>query len=138
MKHSKITLLITAVTLLSFSFVSCKKNSEDVNSTIKAEQLYGSYNMQLNKPGVTQQFHVTLKPNGVMEMDAMPYDGVPDIIISWETGQNKFHAHLDAQGITNLWDFNGIVDPSTLFISGQFKLNDPQSPEEAVFTIEKP
>jgi hypothetical protein len=44
---------------------------------------------------------VTLKTNGVMEMDIEPQDGKVDFILGWNLNSNAFSAHLDLNGINN-------------------------------------
>ena len=133
MKSLKFSLVLAVSLILFFSFSSCKKEAEFV----KKEQLLGKWNMNLQAPGVLQKFHIELKGSNVMEFDIEPFDGVSDLIIFWDTDHNKFNAHLDYQGITNLWELHGSIDPGTLTIAGQFKINDPQSPAEAIFTMDK-
>ena len=93
--------------------------------------------MNATAGGPVAKPHVVLKGNAVMELDLEPYGATPDLILSWNTDQNKFNAHLDAQGIPNAYELHGNIDPETLSIAGQFKINDPQSPIVLSFTMVK-
>jgi len=133
MRFLKFSMILATSLILLFSFSSCKKETQSV----KKEQLLGKWNMRLQAGGASQKFQVQLKGSGAMEIDAEPFDGVTDIIIFWDTDHNKFNAHLDYQGITPLWELHGDIDPATLSIAGQFKVNDPQSPVDAIFTMDR-
>jgi hypothetical protein len=133
MKFLKFSVLVATSFILLFSFSSCKKEA----SSVKKEQLLGKWDMIVQAGGASQKFHADLKGSGAMELDIEPYDGNTDLIILWDTENNQFNAHLDYQGISPLWELHGTIDPGTLSIAGQFKVNDPQSPVDAIFTMDR-
>jgi hypothetical protein len=136
MKSLKIvrTLFIAASMVLAFN--SCSKDKNAVK-TVSKEQLAGKWNMVVQANSGTVVWHAELKLNGAMEVDQQPYDGIPDVILLWDLTGNNFTAHVDFNNITNYWKLDAPVDPKTLSMAGQFKLNDPATPQTAIFTMDK-
>jgi len=114
--------VITIITgFLLFSASSCKKDKESIPSNaVTKDQLLGKWNMITVLPvGTIEKDQVTLKTNGVMELDIEPQDGKVDYILSWDLNNGAFTAHLDLNGISNAWTINAQVDPKNLLITGE-------------------
>ena len=128
------TLFIAASLVLAFA--SCSKNKDSVD-TLSKDKMVGKWNMAIQANSGTVLWHAELKLNGAMEIDQLPYDGIPDVILLWDLTGNNFTAHVDFNNITNYWKLDAPVDPKTLSMAGQFKLNDPATPQTAIFTMDK-
>ena len=135
MKFLKFSRAVAFSSLFVIALSSCKKDNEP--SAVKKEQLLGKWDMVLQTGSTVQQVHVVLKGSGAMELDVSPYDGVTDLIFLWNTENNNFKAHLDADAVANYYEMNGTIDAGTLGISGQLKINDPQSPQTSIFLMDK-
>ena len=121
MKSLKLFGVVSIVVALLFSFTSCKKDKESVpDNTVTKDQLLGKWNMVVVLPGgFTEKDQVTLKANGAMDMDIEPLDGITDYVLFWDIKNNAFTAHLDLNGVSNVWKLNAQIDPKTLLIAGE-------------------
>jgi len=141
MKPLKFFGLPSIMVVLLFSFGSCKKDKESVpDNTVTKDQLLGKWDMTVLLSGnFIEKDNITLKEGGVMEMDLEPHDGITDFILSWDVNNNVFTAHLDLNGVSNVWKLNAQVDPETLLITGEKTMisggNNP--PVTVIFGMEK-
>ena len=136
MKSLKIASIVFIVASIALVFTSCRKEKEDVKQ-ISKEQLVGKWNMTLQASNAPVIWHAELKAGGAMEIDQPPFDGKAEIILLWDLAGNHFTAHLDYNGVANYWQFDAPVDLNTLSMAGKLKVNDPNSPQTAVFTMDK-
>ena len=137
MKFLKFATSLCLLVFLLFAFSSCKKEHAAADTSVKKEQLLGKWDMILQGTTV-QTMSADLRGSGAMALDLTnPADGIDDMIFLWDTETNKFNAHLDLDSVVNAIELHGNIDPVTLGISGTFKLNDPQSPQIGIFTMDK-
>ena len=139
MKSLKIISALFIVAGFVLTFASCSKDKDAVNTVTKA-QLLGKWDMTVLLPGNSiEKDNITLKEGGVMEMDIEPQDGITDFILSWDVNNNVFTAHLDLNGVSNVWKLNAQVDPETLIITGEKRMisggNNP--PVTVIFGMKK-
>jgi len=137
MKSLKFLSVIIIAACLFLS--SCKKDKEAVpGNTVTKEQLLGKWNMTVLLPGgFIEKDHVTLKADGTMDMDLEPHDGITDFILSWDVKNNVFTAHLDLNGVSNVWKFNAQIDPLTLLIAGEKTMVGGNNSSTLIFGMEK-
>jgi hypothetical protein len=136
MKSFRLFSLLAVAVSFSFFFSSCKKDKGSVSKNITKDQLVGKWNMTIQSNG-SISVQATLKASGAMELDQAPYDGIPELILLWDVNNNNFTAHLDANGITNYWKMDAPIDTKTLSMAGSLKVNDPNSPQSGLFTMDK-
>jgi hypothetical protein len=140
MKTLKFIPAFAITVFLLFSISSCKKDKESVSgNAVTKDQLLGEWNMVTVLPGGTvEKDEVTLKTNGVMEIDIEPQDGKADFILGWDVNNNAFTAHWDLNGVSNVWKLNAQVDPKTLLITGgKTMVNGANTPVTLIFGMEK-
>lgn len=139
LKFIKAFAVVLTGALLLFSTSSCKKDKESVvDNTVAKDQLLGKWNMVTVLPdGTVEKDQVTLKANGVMEMDIEPQDGKVDFILSWDLNNNAFTAHLDMNGVNNAWKFSAQVDPKNLLIAGEKTMVGGNNSFSLIFGMEK-
>jgi len=139
MKTLKFIPAFAITVFLLFSISSCKKDKESVSgNAVTKDQLLGEWNMVTVLPGGTvEKDEVTLKTNGVMEIDIEPQDGKVDFILSWDINNNAFTAHLDINGVNNAWKFNAQVDPKNLLIAGEKTMVGGNNSFSLIFGMEK-
>jgi hypothetical protein len=140
MKSLKFFGVPSIVVVLFFSLSSCKKDKESVPAyTVTKDQLLGKWNMFTILPGgFNEKDEVNLKANGVMEFDIEKTDGIVDYILSWDVKNNVFTAHLDLNGVSNVWTLTAQIDPKTLLISGEkTMIGAGNNPVNLIFGMEK-
>ena len=135
MRSLKSLWVLSLATSLTLVFSSCKKDNDVVNAVSK-EEMAGKWKLVI-QVGSTQTWNAVLKASGAMEVDIPPYDGVADYIFLWDINGYNFSAHVDANGIANYWEMHSPIDPKTLSMAGEIKVNDPNTPQTGVFTMEK-
>ena len=138
MKSLKIVSTLLIVAGFALTFASCSKDKDAV-TTVTKDQLLGKWNMDVILPGgFIEKDQVTLKAGGVMEMDIEPQDGITDFILSWDANNNVFTAHLDLNGVSNIWKLNAHIDPEILLIAGEkTMINAGNNPITLIFGMEK-
>jgi len=128
---------LTIVIALLFFLVSCKKDHDAASTnTVTKDQLVGKWNMFIQADAGKISALATIKGSGAMEIDQQPYDGITDLVLLWDVNDNKFTAHVDANGVKNYWKLDGSVDPKTLSIAGELVTNT-NPPANAIFTLDK-
>src|SRR5262245_25890590 len=102
MNSLKTSSVFTLVIACLFSLVSCKKDHDAVSTnTVTKDQLVGKWNMFIQADAGKISALATIKGSGAMEIDQQPYDGITDLILLWDVTNNKFTAHVDANGVKN-------------------------------------
>ena len=140
MKFLKFVSVLAVMAGSMFFFSSCSKQKDAVNpsNTVTKDQLVGKWNGNIQSNAGSPAFHADLKGSGAMELDIAPYDGITDIVLLWDVNGNNFTAHVDANGVTNYWKIDATIDPKTLSMAGQLKVNnDPNPPITGIFTMDK-
>ena len=137
MKFQK--LILTGVVLLWAALVvlsSCSKKKDDAPAITK-EQLIGKWEMSVQANNYIDVWKAELTAAGVMKVDVPPYTGISDYIFLWNLAGNKFTAQFAANNIPNYLELTADVDPGTLSMSGLVRLNDPNTLQTCVFTMDK-
>ena len=128
---------VSALALMAgslFFFSSCSKQKDAAN-TIPKEQLVGKWTTNL-VTSQAQQVQIQLKNGGAIELDVQPYDGIPEFIGVWEVSGTKFTGRFPYNGVADVIKFDGIIS-SESSISGQLKINDPNTPQSGTFSMNK-